>query len=231
MTGTRRLGLLATVLVVSGVLFMVVPPLARDGICGIVGCADQVPDIAVTRSSPEEIVVLVPEQAAPAVRGVRLLEGGTSGARRWAIRRDALGGSGDSPDAFVAGRQPDGFRTVTELAAPPGDGDWIAEVSFRCTTASLPFRPSTLGVGQVLSWSGATEGASFTDAARVEERCTVGASSAERWMLALGAVMTVAGAVLGILWVLRRPPRTPQPAGDDEPDGWSGPLAEGQSTP
>jgi hypothetical protein len=230
-SSTRRLGLLATVLVVGGILFMVVPPLARDGICGIVGCADQVPDIAVTRPSPAEIVVLVPEQAAAAVRGVRLLEGGTSGARRWAIRRDALGSAADSPEAFVAGRQPDGFRTVTELDAPPGDGDWIAEVSFRCTTASLPFTPSTLTVGQVLSWSGATEGASFSDTARGEERCTVGATSAERWMLALGALMTVVGAVLGILWVLRRPPRTPQPVADDEPDGWSGPKPEGHSTP
>lgn len=213
-TSTRRTGLAATVLIVVGVLLMVVPPLARDGVCGLIGCADQVPDIAVTRASADRLVVLVPEPATASVRAVRLLEGGSSGARRWAIRRQA-GGPPEVPDAFVVGAETPGFRTTTPLEEPPGEGEWVAEVTFRCTTASLPFVPSRLSVGQVVSWAGATSGASFTDSARVEERCPVAAGAPERWLLGLGALMTVVGAVLGIVWVLRRPPRGPRGVDDD----------------
>jgi hypothetical protein len=57
----RRSGVLAVVLLVVGVVLMVGPPLARDGICGFVSCADQVPDIAVTRTSPTAFAIVVPE--------------------------------------------------------------------------------------------------------------------------------------------------------------------------
>lgn len=228
---TRRLGTLSAVLLVLGVALMVVPPLVRDGICGILGCADQIPDVAVTRTA-EGFAVLVPEEAAPAVRSVRLLQGGTSGARQWAIRRE-VGPDAPSdaapPDAFVAGSDVPGFRTTTPLAAPPDDGEWIAEVGFRCTTASLPFQPAAVSVGQVVSWTGATEGASFSDTARVDERCTEPAGTTEKVLLGLGAALTVAGAVLGILWVLRRPSRMPA-VSDGDPwaeDPWADASRDG----
>jgi hypothetical protein len=222
---TRRLGALSAVLLAVGVVLMVVPPLVRDGICGILGCADQIPDIAVPRTA-EGFAVLVPEEAAPAVRSVRLLQGGASGSRQWAIRREA-GPDADTPDAFVAGTDVAGFRTTTPLASQPDQGEWIAEVGFRCTTASLPFLPEAVGVGQVVSWSGATEGASFSDSARVDERCTEPAGTSEKVLLVLGAVLTVLGAVLGIVWVFRRPSRLP-PGEDDDP--WAEPSETGRQT-
>lgn len=205
--------MLSAALLGAGLLLMIGPPLLRDGICGISGCADQAPDVAVTRSDADTVVILVPEPAAPAVRSVRLLEGGSSsGSQAWLIRRDGSGGS--SPESFVAGEAPEGFRTVTELESPPEEGDWVAEVGFSCTSASLPFSPETLEVGEVRSWTGVTDGTAFDDAARTEERCGGERSTAERVLFWLGAAAAVAGAVLGIVVVMSRP------EDEDEVDAW-----------
>jgi hypothetical protein len=215
----RRLGVVAVVLLVVGVVLMVGPPLARDGICGLVSCADQVPDIAVTRTSPTELAVLVPPAASRSVRSVQLLQGGSqgSGTRRWLIQRN---GSGDHA-SFTVGVAPSGFRTVTPLDAPPAKDTWTAQVGFRCTTASLPFSPDTLAVGEVRSWSGVLSGSKFSETSRTEEQCASEAGSTERGLLVAGAVLAVVGAVLGIVVVLRRPVRFPEDPEDDlgPPDG------------
>jgi hypothetical protein len=212
-TSNRRSGVLAVVLIVVGVVLMVGPPLARDGICGFVSCADQVPDIAVTRTSPTAFAIVVPDDSAPSVRSVQLLEGGdrASGSRRWFIQRDGSG----VHRTFPVGSEPEGFRTVTPLDAPPAKGTWTAQVGFRCTTASLPFQPQTLAVGEVRSWAGVLSGSSFSATSRSDERCATSAGSVETWLLVLGAVLATAGAVLGIVVVLRRPVRFP----DDDADG------------
>lgn len=213
MVPTRGRGVLSAALLGAGLILMIGPPLLRDGICGISGCADQSPDVAVTRSDASTVVILVPEPAAPAVRSVRLLEGGSSGgSQAWLIRREGDGGA--SPDSFVAGEAPEGFRTVTELDAPPDEGGWVAEVGFSCTSASLPFSPESLEVGEVRSWTGVTDGTAFTDAARTGERCGGERSTVERVLFWLGAASAVAGAVLGIVVVLSRSEE------DDEDDAW-----------
>lgn len=217
-------GVVAAVLLALGLVLMVGPPLARDGICGLFGCADEVPDIAVTRSGPDAWAVLVPPGAAADVSVVRLLEGSRSaGSQRWAVRRTAAGTTASArrstPDAFPVGDQPDGFRTVTELqgslTAEDASPRWVAEVAFRCSTASLPFTPSTLEVGQVRSWTGATDGAAFADSARAAERCASSRGGAESVLFWLGAAAAVAGAVLGIWVVMSRPP-----GGDEGDDAW-----------
>jgi hypothetical protein len=224
---------LAAALLGVGLLLLVVPPLVRDGICGIFGCADQVPDIAVTRTSADRVAILVPTAAAPDVRVVRLLQGGgSSGSQQWLVRRTPAGSTAAAraatPDAFVAGETPEGFRTATELAADPATaapGDrWVAEVAFRCTTASLPFTPSTLGVGTLRSWTGATDGARFSDDARTEERCGTERSGVERVLAWLGAAMALGGAILGIVVVLGRPPRDDDEWADSEEPGSGGPA-------
>lgn len=214
MVPTRGRGALSAVLLGAGLVLMIGPPLLRDGICGISGCADQAPDVAVTRSDADTIVILVPEPAAPAVRSVRLLEGGTSsGSQAWLIRREG-GTGGSSPESFVAGEAPEGFRTVTELEAAPEEGEWVAEVGFSCTSASLPFSPETLEVGEVRSWTGVTDGTAFTDRARTEERCSGERGTAEKVLFWVGAASAVAGALLGIVVVLSRPDD------EDEEDAW-----------
>lgn len=199
---------------------MVGPALARDGICGLLSCADQVPDIAVTRTSPSELAIVVPDQAAASVRSVQLLEGGSrgTGARRWFIQRDGSG----THSSFPVGAQPDGFRTVTELTVEPTKDTWTAQVGFRCTTASLPFAPDTLAVGEVRSWSGVVSESTFSNTSRTEERCEESAGDVEKVLLIVGAGLTLVGAVLGIVVVLRRPVRFPEDL-DDGVDSLDGP--------
>ena len=198
---------------------MVGPALARDGICGLLSCADQVPDIAVTRTSPSELAIVVPDQAAVSVRSVQLLEGGSrgTGARRWFIQRDGSG----THASFPVGAQPAGFRTLTELTVEPTKDTWTAQVGFRCTTASLPFVPDTLAVGEVRSWSGVVSESTFSDTSRTEERCQESAGDVEKVLLIVGAGLTLVGAVLGIVVVLRRPVRFPEDL-DDDVDGIDG---------
>ena len=214
----RRLGRVAVLLLVSGVVLMVVPPLARDGICGLVPCTDQAPDIAVTRTAPDQIAVVVPEDAAPSVRSVRLLEGSarSTGSQQWFIRRDGR----DVTEVFPLGAEPEGFRTVTELAAQPTEGSWVVVVGFGCTNASLPFDPGSVTAGRLSSWTGVTDGASFAASATTEEACATSAGTLERVLLVLGALLTVAGAVIGIVVVLRRPVRL-----EDDPEGPGEPEA------
>jgi hypothetical protein len=225
----RRAGLAAVVLLVVGVGLMVIPPLARDGICGFVSCADQVPDIAVTRTSPTTFAIVVPEESAPSVRSVQLLEGGSraTGSRRWFIQRDGS----DVHRTFPAGSEPSGFRTVTPLEVVPVDGTWTAQVGFRCTTASLPFRPDGIAVGEVRSWVGVVSGSSFSSTARTEEQCGTSAGGAERGLLVVGALLATVGAVLGIVVVLRRPVRFPEDDDDRDGDGGEPDQAAGSAAP
>jgi hypothetical protein len=212
-TGSRPLGLgaVAAGLIVVGLGLIVVPPLLRDGVCGLLSCADQVPDIAVARTSPQELAVLVPGPAAPDVSAVRLLEGSTSGAESWLIVRDDDGeggggrsDAGEAPDAFVIGRTPPGFRSVTGDGVVPGAGNWIAEVRFRCTVASVRFEPAAMAVGQVRSWSRVTDGTSFTSSAQTDERCATEAGGLERVLMWIGIVAAAVGALMGTTAVLRR---------------------------
>ncbi len=213
MSSNRSLGLVSVVALVFGLGLMLVPALLRDGICGLTGCADQVPDIAVTRTAADELAVLVPAGTAADVSSVRLLEGGSSGSREWVVERSAP----SEVDAFVVGSEPSGFSTLTPLTVPVSEGAWVAEVRFACTTASLPFAPEAISVGQVRSWQGVTEGAAFSDAARTSERCATERNSAERVLFFSGAALATVGAVLGVVVVLRRPPRDPEDPGDWAP--------------
>jgi len=212
-SSNRSLGLVSVLALVFGLGLMVVPALLRDGICGLTGCADQVPDIAVTRTADNELAVVVPEETADSVSSVRLLEGGNSGSREWVIRREAP----STADVFVVGGSPEGFTTVVPLGVAVAQGAWVAEVTFACTTASLPFSPESISVGQVRSWQGVTEGAAFSSAARTTERCATERDAFERALFLGGAALATIGAVLGVVVVLRRPPRDPEDPGDWAP--------------
>ncbi len=219
------MGVAAAVLLGTGLVLMIVPPVLRDGICGLTSCAEQVPVIAVSRVSAEELAVVVPDEAAPTVRTVELLQGGGrgSGSRQWLIRRDGAAPD-EAPTTFLIGSEPEGFRTVVELDAVPESDVWTAQVGFRCTTASLPFDPAAIAVGEVRSWDGVMDGNEFAADANTSERCATERSSTEVVLLLLGAVVAVTGAVLGIVVVLRRPARFPedpdgQEPGDEEADG------------
>ncbi len=212
-SSNRSLGLVSVLALVFGLGLLIVPALVRDGICGLTGCADQVPDIAVTRTAGDEVAVLVPPETAADVSSVRLLEGGNAGSREWVVTRQ----SPSNVDAFVVGGSPEGFSTVVPLSVPVQEGAWVAEVTFACTTASLPFSPESISVGQVRSWQGVTEGAAFSDAARTTERCATERDGTERALFFGGAALATFGAVLGVVVVLRRPPRDPEDPGDWAP--------------
>ncbi len=216
MPSNRTLGAISVLALVVGLGLVLIPPMLRDGVCGLTGCADQVPDVAVTRSSATELAVLVPGATAPDVSRIRLLQGGGSGSQEWVVERTAP----SQADAFVFGSRPPGFETLTPLDVPVQEGTWVVEVRFACTTASLPFAPDSIGVGQVRSWQGVTEGAGFSDAARTTERCATERDTPESTLMLLGAVLATVGAILGIVVVLRRPPRDP-----DDPGDWA-PTAE-----
>ena len=212
------MGVAAAVLLGTGLVLMIVPPVLRDGICGLTSCADQVPVIAVSRVAADELAVVVPDDAASKVRTVELLQGGGrgSGSRRWLIQRD---GAGEDPTTFLLGSEPGGFRTVVRLDAVPESGVWTAQVGFRCTTASLPFDPEAVAVGEVRSWDGVMDGNEFASTANTSERCVAERSSTEVALFLVGATAAVAGAVLGLVVVLRRPVRFPE---DPEGDGSGG---------
>lgn len=202
---TRRTGWLAAGLIAGGILLMVLPPLARDGVCGLLPCADQVPDIAVARGAENRLEVLVPGASAPAVQSVRVLAGGGqgTGSEQWLIERT---GEADH-DAFVVGDEPEGFSTVRPLEVLVDRGQWWAEVQFGCTVASLPFEPASLDPGDVVDGKSRTTEEEFRSSASIDERCQTSASGAEKAMLGLGALLTTVGAGLGIVVVLRRPAR------------------------
>ncbi len=214
------MGTAAAALLGIGLLLMIVPPILRDGFCGITGCADQVPVIAVSRVSADELAIVVPDEAAPLVRSVELLEGSAgSGSREWLIRRSS---TDSSPSTFVMGSDPKSFRTIVALAAQPVDGVWTAQVGFHCGTASLPFDPRAVAIGQVRSWDGVMDGTEFAATANTVEHCATTRKSPEVALLVFGGMLAVLGSVLGIVVVLRRPVRFPEDP-DDElgsfPDG------------
>ena len=63
-SSNRSLGLVSVLALVFGLGLLIVPALVRDGICGLTGCADQVPDIAVTRTAGDEVHAATAEAAA-----------------------------------------------------------------------------------------------------------------------------------------------------------------------
>ncbi len=220
------MGAAAAALLGIGLILMIVPPIVRDGFCGITGCADQVPVIAVSRVSADEMAIVVPDDAAPLVRSVELLEGSaSSGAREWLIRRTS---TDSNPSTFVMGSEPDGFRTIAALSAQPAEGVWTAQVGFTCNTASLPFDPRAVAIGEVRSWDGVMDGNEFAATANTSEHCAITRKGAEVTLLLLGGALAVVGAVLGIVVVLRRPVRFPEDPDDelgsfaDAPDGTAG---------
>jgi hypothetical protein len=129
------------------------------------------------------------------------------------IQRDGAGPA-EAPTTFLFGSEPGGFRTVVPLDAVPERGVWTAQVGFRCTTASLPFDPTAIAVGEVRSWDGVMDGNEFAATANTSERCASERSSTEVGLFLVGAAVAVTGAVLGIVVVLRRPVRFPE-----DPDG------------
>ncbi len=215
------MGAAAAVLLGAGLLLMIVPPLARDGVCGITSCADQVPVIAVSRLSATDLAIVVPDEAASIVSTVELLQGAgrASGSRQWLIRHED---GGASPSTFVMGAEAQGFRTVVPLDVPPEKGVWTAQVGFRCTTASLPFDPEAVAVGEVRSWDGVMAGNEFSELANTTEHCATERGTTETVLFLVGAVLAVVGAVLGIVVVLRRPVRFPDDVDSGDGDDTTG---------
>lgn len=218
-SSNRRTGVVAAALLGIGLVLLIVPPVLRDGVCGITSCADQVPVIAVSRVSADEFAVVVPDDAAASVRSVELLigGGGASGSRQWLIRRES--GSGAEPSSFVVGAETDGFRTVVPLESEVDDGVWTVQVGFACTTASLPFDPAAIAVGEVRSWDGVMDGNEFAPTANTSEQCATTRPAGEVALLVVGAVLAVAGAVLGIVVALRRPVEFPDDLDDEDGSG------------
>ena len=205
--------MVAASLIVVGVVCMTVPALARDGVCGLFSCADQVPDIAVLREATGTLAVLVPTGTGSDVQSVRVLQGSAGsesggGTQQWRIQRTAA----SDLDAYQIGVQPDGFRTTTKLAEQPSQDVWTAEVSFRCTVASLPFEPGSLDPGKVAAGSEAATEHEYRSTAASAEHCETSAGTLERILFFTGMLLTFAGAVLGIVLVFSRPPKV----GDDD---------------
>jgi hypothetical protein len=210
---------LAIALVVVGVVLMVLPGLVRDGVCGLVACADVTPQIAVGKPTGTDLAVVVPAEAASDLRSLRLLPISaqpldTAGA--WIISRTGKG----SPTVIPLGSQPEGFTTRTPLAEQPVDGTWVVEASFGCASTPVRFVPDQVKPGYVATGDNPAEVEpvkvdDFLADARTTLRCSTAAPPWQRWLFLLGALSACVGAILGIVVVLRRPPR-------DDPD-WYGP--------
>jgi hypothetical protein len=205
----------AVVLVIAGVLAMVVPGLLRDGVCGLVACADVTPEIAVGRPDGNELVVIVPEAAAGELQSLRLFEvTGNSPqetAGQWIVYR-----TGDSePMRIPLGEQPDGFATRTELEVEPTEGLWVIDASFGCSSTLVRFSPTELDPGFVTAGGAPEPTAEFLADARSTVRCTQDVPAWQTWLFVLGAIAASIGAVIGIVVALRKPP-------PDDPD-WYGP--------
>lgn len=210
-----RLTSAAVALVIAGVLAMVVPGLLRDGICGLIACADVTPEIAVGRPEGTGLAVVVPEEAAGELQSLRLFEvtGETTQttAGQWIVYRTGEG----EPTVIPLGEQPDGFETRTELTDAPTDGLWVIDASFGCSSTLVRFSPTELDPGYVTGGGAPEPTAEFLADARSTVRCTQDAPDWQRWLFLVGALAASVGAVLGIVVVLRRPP-------PDDPD-WYGP--------
>jgi hypothetical protein len=212
--GRSKLTSLAIMMVIGGVLAMVVPGLLRDGICGLVACADVTPEIAVGRPDGTELAVVVPEEAAAELQSLRLFEVGASpqeSAGQWIVYR-----TGDSePTTIPLGEQPEGFATRTELEVEPTEGLWVIDASFGCSSTLVRFAPTEIDPGMVTGGGAPEPTTDFLEGARSTVRCTQDTPAWQTWLFVLGVIAASVGAVMGIVVVLRRPP-------PDDPD-WYGP--------
>ncbi len=198
-------------LVIAGVAAMVLPGLLRDGLCGLIACADVTPEVAVGRPGGPELEVVVPEGAADQLQSLRLFRiddeaaGSTSGS--WIVYRtdDSV-----APQRIPLGEEPDGFDTRTELDEVPSDGLWVLDASFGCESTLVRFAPEELDPGFVSTGDPPVQIGEFEEDARTSLRCATEAPGWQRLLFLLGALSASAGAVIGI-WVLLRGPVNDEP--------------------
>lgn len=198
-------------LLVGGVLAMVLPGLLRDGVCGLVACADVTPEVAVGRPGGSELAVVVPEGAATELQSLRLFrlddESANSTSGSWIIYRTD---ESAAPERIALGEAPDGFDTRTELDGEPTDGLWVLDASFGCASTLVRFAPEELDPGFVSTGDPPVPIGEFESNARTSLRCATDAPGWQRLLFVLGALGASVGAVLGI-WVLMRRPVTDEP--------------------
>ena len=204
--GARAMTRTAIVLVVAGVLAMVLPGLLRDGVCGLITCADVTPDVAVGRPGGSELAVAIPPDAAPELQSLRLFPitgtatQDTPGA--WIVYRTD---EEATPTVVELGEEPEGFSTRIELTEEPGAGLWVLEASFGCASTMIRFAPEELDPGFVTEGDQPVPIGEWEDTARSGLRCAGEAPGWQRILFVLGALAASAGAVLGIVVVFRRP--------------------------
>lgn len=211
----------AVVLVIAGVLAMVLPGLLRDGICGLIECADVTPEVAVGRPGGNALAVVVPEAAAGELRSLRLFpiteNAAQDTAGAWIVYRD-------DPEAAPAtidlGTQPEGFKTRIDLAEAPTEGLWVLDASFGCASTLVRFAPEELDPGFVTTGDAPVPIGEFQADARATLRCATDAPGWQRGLFIAGVLSASIGAILGI-WVLMRRPVADHPewyAPDDTAD-------------
>lgn len=195
-------------LVLAGVLAMVLPGLLRDGVCGLVECADVTPEVGVGRPGGNELEVVIPEAAAPKLRSLRLFPVNENAAQEtagsWIVYRDDPDAE---PERVPLGSQPEGFATRIELAELPTEGLWVLDASFGCASTLVRFAPEELDPGFVTTGDAPMPIGEFEDTARSKLRCAVEAPDWQRWLFMVGVLAASVGAVLGIWVVLRGPVR------------------------
>lgn len=213
----------SVVLVVLGVTAMVLPGLLRDGLCGLVACADVTPDVAVGRAEGVELAVVMSADAASELGSVRLFEVRQPGPDE---QRDVLNGDwiiqrteeGAAPSVIPIGSEPEGFETLTELSVEPTEGTWVIDASFGCASTLVRFSPEELTPGFVTEGDDPVPVDEFSEGASSEVRCAEAAPSWQRWLFMGGALLASIGAVLGIVAVFRRPvPSAPDWYDDQDP--------------
>jgi len=192
-------------LVVGGVLAMVVPGLLRDGVCGLMSCADVTPEVGVGRPTGTALGVVVPEGAAGELQSLRLFpltgQQQQESAGEWILYRTGE----EAPTTIRFGEEPDGFDTRIPLDDPPTEGLWVLEASFGCSSTLVRFSPTELDPGFVTAGGAPRTVDAFLDGARSSVRCATEAPGWQRLLFFLGLAATSVGAVLGIVVVFRKP--------------------------
>lgn len=207
----------AVALVIGGVLAMVLPGLLRDGICGLVTCADVTPEVAVGRPTGSALAVVIPEDAATELRSLRLFpitdSATQESAGAWIVYRTD---DEAAPTTVELGEEPDGFSTRIELAEQPTAGLWVVEASFGCASTLVRFAPEELEPGYVTEGDEPVPIGDWEDSARATLRCAGDAPGWQRVLFVLGALAASVGAVLGIIVVFRKPVKAEDWYDDDE---------------
>lgn len=216
----RRMTLLSVGLLVVGVALIVIPGLVKDGVCGLVECADVTPEIAVGRPEGTQLAIMIPEEVAGDLASIRLLEqpraadsseGQEQPLGEWIVFRT----SDSDPTLITVGEAPDGFDTRTELTIEPVSGTWIVDASFGCGSTLVRFNPEALDPGFVTAGGAAIPAAEFGESARTTLQCSTAAPSWQRILFFIGIAVVFAGAVTAILLAFRTPAH-------DDPE-WYGP--------